>query len=72
MSLTAKWNKTTSSIDAPQLMGAKAFTFEELRKCTDNFSEANDIGGGGYGQVCVFTIVSFETRNCISLIEIPI
>ncbi|KAL0793896.1 hypothetical protein Bca101_065273 [Brassica carinata] len=47
----AKWNKSTSSIDAPQLMGAKAFTFEELRKCTDNFSEANDVGGGGYGQV---------------------
>ncbi|XP_024011808.1 probable leucine-rich repeat receptor-like protein kinase At5g49770 [Eutrema salsugineum] len=47
----ANWNKSKSSIDAPQLMGAKAFTFEELRKCTDNFSKANDVGGGGYGQV---------------------
>ncbi|CAH2047391.1 unnamed protein product, partial [Thlaspi arvense] len=47
----AKWNKSKSSIDAPQLMGAKAFSFEELRKCTDNFSKANDVGGGGYGQV---------------------
>ena len=35
-------------------MGAKAFTFEELKKCTENFSEANDVGGGGYGKVCVF------------------
>ncbi|CAN6865281.1 unnamed protein product [Brassica oleracea var. botrytis] len=47
----AKWNQSTSSVDAPQLTGAKAFTFEELRKCTDNFSEANDVGGGGYGKV---------------------
>ncbi|KAG2331770.1 hypothetical protein Bca52824_002950 [Brassica carinata] len=47
----AKWNTSKSSIGAPQLMGAKAFTFEELKKCTDNFSEANDVGGGGYGKV---------------------
>ncbi|EOA15173.1 hypothetical protein CARUB_v10028556mg, partial [Capsella rubella] len=47
----AKWNMSQSSIDAPQLMVAKAFTFEEMRKCADNFSEENDIGGGGYGQV---------------------
>ncbi|ESQ43695.1 hypothetical protein EUTSA_v10012589mg [Eutrema salsugineum] len=47
----AKWDTSKSSIDAPQLMGAKAFTFEELKRCTDNFSEANDVGGGGYGKV---------------------
>ncbi|CAH2070555.1 unnamed protein product [Thlaspi arvense] len=47
----AKWDTSKSSIDAPQLMGAKVFTFEELKKCTDNFSEANDVGGGGYGKV---------------------
>ncbi|KAG7533610.1 Leucine-rich repeat [Arabidopsis thaliana x Arabidopsis arenosa] len=47
----AKWDTSKSSIDAPQLMGAKAFTFDELKKCTDNFSEANDVGGGGYGKV---------------------
>ncbi|KFK26616.1 hypothetical protein AALP_AA8G271800 [Arabis alpina] len=47
----AKWDTSKSSIDAPRLMGAKAFTFEELKKCTDNFSEANDVGGGGYGKV---------------------
>ncbi|CAN8306747.1 unnamed protein product [Cochlearia groenlandica] len=47
----AKWDTSKSSIDAPQLMGAKAFTFEELKRCSDNFSEANDVGGGGYGKV---------------------
>ncbi|CAH8300132.1 unnamed protein product [Eruca vesicaria subsp. sativa] len=47
----AKWNTSKSSIDAPQLTGAKAFTFEELKKCTENFSESNDVGGGGYGKV---------------------
>ncbi|XP_019095888.1 PREDICTED: probable leucine-rich repeat receptor-like protein kinase At5g49770 isoform X1 [Camelina sativa] len=47
----AKWDTSKSSIGAPQLMGAKAYTFEELKKCTDNFSEANDVGGGGYGKV---------------------
>ncbi|XP_056849338.1 leucine-rich repeat receptor protein kinase HPCA1-like isoform X2 [Raphanus sativus] len=47
----AKWSTSKSSIDAPQLMGAKSFTFEEMKKCTDNFSEANDVGGGGYGKV---------------------
>lgn len=40
-----------NSVDAPQLMGTKAFTFEEMRKCANNFSVANDVGGGGYGQV---------------------
>ncbi|CAL9242880.1 unnamed protein product [Arabidopsis halleri] len=47
----AKLDTSQSSIDVPQLMGAKAFTFEVLRKCADNFSETNDIGEGGYGQV---------------------
>ncbi|XP_010442446.1 PREDICTED: probable leucine-rich repeat receptor-like protein kinase At5g49770 [Camelina sativa] len=47
----AKWDMGKNNTDAPQLMGAKAFTFEELSKCTNKFSEANDVGGGGYGQV---------------------
>ncbi|XP_010533231.1 PREDICTED: probable leucine-rich repeat receptor-like protein kinase At5g49770 [Tarenaya hassleriana] len=47
----AKWDTSKNSIDAPRLMGSKAFTFEELKKYTDNFSDANDIGGGGYGKV---------------------
>ncbi|KAL1212287.1 Leucine-rich repeat receptor protein kinase HPCA1 [Cardamine amara subsp. amara] len=46
-----KWDTSKSSIDAPQLMGAKAYNFEELKRCTDNFSETNVVGGGGYGKV---------------------
>ena len=49
--VTAKWDANQNSVDAPQLMGTKAFTFEEMRKCANNFSVANDVGGGGYGQV---------------------
>ncbi|KAL6205403.1 hypothetical protein ACLB2K_022663 [Fragaria x ananassa] len=40
-----------STVGAPELKGARLFSFEELKKYTDNFSEANDIGSGGYGQV---------------------
>ncbi|XP_078149896.1 leucine-rich repeat receptor protein kinase HPCA1-like [Carex rostrata] len=36
---------------APQLKSAKCFSFEELRKCTGNFSDNNQIGAGGYGKV---------------------
>ncbi|GAB4832453.1 hypothetical protein Ancab_006472 [Ancistrocladus abbreviatus] len=48
----ASW--ATSGTDggsAPQLKGARWFTFDELRNCTDNFSETNLIGSGGYGKV---------------------
>ncbi|KAG2615326.1 hypothetical protein PVAP13_3NG063600 [Panicum virgatum] len=43
--------KSTSASTAPQLRGARTFSFDELRKITNNFSEANDIGNGGYGKV---------------------
>ncbi|XP_073297453.1 leucine-rich repeat receptor protein kinase HPCA1-like isoform X2 [Primulina huaijiensis] len=36
---------------APQLKGARWFSYDELRKCTNNFSESNKIGSGGYGKV---------------------
>ncbi|GFY94369.1 leucine-rich repeat protein kinase family protein [Actinidia rufa] len=46
----ASWDpKTSGSI--PDLKGARWFSFEELKKCTDNFSEATGIGSGGYGKV---------------------
>ncbi|KAJ0525083.1 putative protein kinase RLK-Pelle-LRR-VIII-1 family [Helianthus annuus] len=47
----AHWDQTSKSGDAPQLKGARAFTFEELKKYTNNFSETNNIGVGGYGMV---------------------
>ncbi|KAF0892146.1 hypothetical protein E2562_013509 [Oryza meyeriana var. granulata] len=37
--------------DVPQLKGARYFAFEELNKCTNNFSETHEIGSGGYGKV---------------------
>jgi hypothetical protein len=36
---------------APQLKGARRFSFEELKKYTNNFSDANGVGSGGYGKV---------------------
>lgn len=36
---------------APQLKGARWFPYDELKKCTNNFSERNEIGFGGYGKV---------------------
>ncbi|KAF2288022.1 hypothetical protein GH714_003943 [Hevea brasiliensis] len=36
---------------APQLKGARWFSYDELKKCTNNFSESNEIGSGGYGKV---------------------
>uniref|UniRef100_A0A5B6ZSW7 non-specific serine/threonine protein kinase n=1 Tax=Davidia involucrata TaxID=16924 RepID=A0A5B6ZSW7_DAVIN len=48
----ASWdsnNKGSGGI--PQLKGAKSFSFQEIKKWTNNFSEANEIGTGGYGKV---------------------
>ncbi|KAA8517585.1 hypothetical protein F0562_017785 [Nyssa sinensis] len=36
---------------APQLKGARWFSYNELKKCTNHFSERNEIGSGGYGKV---------------------
>ncbi|KAI3876093.1 hypothetical protein MKW92_053928, partial [Papaver armeniacum] len=36
---------------APILKGARWFSYEELKKCTNNFSDTNEIGSGGYGKV---------------------
>lgn len=36
---------------APQLKGARWFSYDELKKCTNNFSDTNEIGSGGYGKV---------------------
>jgi hypothetical protein len=49
---------------APQLKGARFFSFEELKSCTENFSDRYEIGAGGYGKVTI--------QNCISTsIHVP-
>ncbi|XP_028762891.1 probable leucine-rich repeat receptor-like protein kinase At5g49770 [Neltuma alba] len=45
-----RWDSETSS-GVPQLKGARQFSFVEIKKCTTNFSQANEIGTGGYGKV---------------------
>ncbi|OIV91711.1 hypothetical protein TanjilG_26564 [Lupinus angustifolius] len=45
------WEQNNNSGIAPQLKGARWFSFDELRRYTNNFAEANTIGSGGYGQV---------------------
>ncbi|KAG8368961.1 hypothetical protein BUALT_Bualt15G0100700 [Buddleja alternifolia] len=47
----ASWDPNTNSGGVPQLKGARSFSFEELKKSTNNFSETNDVGSGGYGKV---------------------
>ncbi|XP_071740760.1 leucine-rich repeat receptor protein kinase HPCA1-like [Rutidosis leptorrhynchoides] len=42
---------TKDSGGAPQLKGARWFSYDELKKSTSNFSESNQIGSGGYGKV---------------------
>ncbi|XP_073123121.1 leucine-rich repeat receptor protein kinase HPCA1-like [Henckelia pumila] len=43
---------------APQLKGAHWFSHAELKKCTSNFSDNNQIGSGGYGKVYRGTLSS--------------
>ena len=45
------WDSNKSSAGVPQLKGARWFSYEELKKYTNNFSAANEIGSGGYGKV---------------------
>jgi hypothetical protein len=48
-----------SKSSLPQLKGARLFSFKELQECTNNFSEANDIGSGGYGKVSFGYLLPF-------------
>ncbi|KAH9624094.1 hypothetical protein KSS87_018308, partial [Heliosperma pusillum] len=45
------WEKQQTDLGLPHMKGARFFTFRELQKCTNNFSEDNNIGAGGYGKV---------------------
>lgn len=56
----ASWNTEKESGGVPQLQGAKWFSFEDLRRYTDNFSETNCIGSGGYGKVYRGSVVGSE------------
>ncbi|CAM0952750.1 unnamed protein product [Alopecurus aequalis] len=47
----ASLDMKSTSTSVPQLRGARIFTFAELRKMTNNFSEANNMGNGGFGKV---------------------
>ncbi|KAG5525674.1 hypothetical protein RHGRI_032089 [Rhododendron griersonianum] len=47
----ASWNPNTTSGGVPLLQGAKCFSYDDLKKYTNNFAEANSIGSGGYGKV---------------------
>jgi len=53
------WDPNKSSGEFPQLKGARWFSLEELKKYTNKFAEANEIGSGGYGKVS-----SFGSRFC--------
>ncbi|XP_057995764.1 leucine-rich repeat receptor protein kinase HPCA1-like isoform X4 [Hevea brasiliensis] len=47
----ASWDNNGKSGSRPQITGLRCFSFEEIKKSTSNFSDANIIGTGGYGKV---------------------
>ncbi|KAK9070736.1 hypothetical protein SSX86_011138 [Deinandra increscens subsp. villosa] len=50
----SSWGLNAGDADAggaPELKGTRLCPFEELKRCTNNFSEENIIGTGGYGKV---------------------
>ncbi|KAL5720653.1 hypothetical protein ACHQM5_013299 [Ranunculus cassubicifolius] len=48
----ASWGSTGKDVGgAPQLKGARWFSYEELKKSTNNFQDSNEVGSGGYGKV---------------------
>ncbi|KAG5229415.1 leucine-rich repeat receptor protein [Salix suchowensis] len=51
-----------NSDSVPRLKGARCFSFDEITKCTNNFSEANHIGTGGYG------MASLSPFSCPALV----
>ncbi|GLJ34404.1 hypothetical protein SUGI_0691680 [Cryptomeria japonica] len=48
----ASWGAgSKDSGNGPKLKGARWFSFAEVKKATNNFSDSNGIGSGGYGRV---------------------
>ncbi|GKV03118.1 hypothetical protein SLEP1_g15481 [Rubroshorea leprosula] len=54
------WNVRKDNGSIPQLRGVRCFSFEELKKYTNNFSRTNNIGSGGYGKVYRGTLPNGE------------
>lgn len=44
-------NSNKDSDSAPQLKGARWFSYEELKTISNAFSQVNEVGSGGYGKV---------------------
>lgn len=58
MFLSAYWGSFGEDAgDAPQLRGARSFSLDELKKCTNDFSRTNEIGSGGYGKVQTLMVI---------------
>ncbi|KAL5210458.1 hypothetical protein ABZP36_006081 [Zizania latifolia] len=47
----ASWARSEGRDGAPRLKGARWFSYEELKRSTNNFAEVNELGYGGYGKV---------------------
>ncbi|KAH7520884.1 hypothetical protein FEM48_Zijuj08G0193000 [Ziziphus jujuba var. spinosa] len=56
------WDSNKISGDAPQLKGARWFSYEELARYTNNFSAANEIGSGGYGKGLLDPSIGLATK----------
>ena len=74
MHCAASWGGGVEDGAAPKIQGAKFFSFSEIRKATDNFSDANEIGVGGYGKVlkfCIcYVIYKLKPHYMLLLIEV--
>ncbi|KAI9122670.1 hypothetical protein K1719_006510 [Acacia pycnantha] len=61
------WDLSNNRGTKPQLHGARRFSFKELKEYTNNFSQANEIGSGGYGKVSLGTLPNGQL-NLVSLV----
>lgn len=61
---SASWTRRgDESSEAPQLKGARWFSYDELKRCTNNFSVSNVVGSGGYGKVIVGSMTNFYEQK---------
>lgn len=54
----ASWDPKQGGGDIPQIKEARWYSFEDMQRITNDFSETNEIGRGGYGKVYRGTIPS--------------